>query len=291
MLGECHAHIAMDGVDFIKAMSHHRECVDDAIIHRHLQAYRDRGITFIRDGGDAYGVSLRACDLAPLYGIDYRSPVFAIHRNGHYGRIVGRGFDTMEEYAGLVAEAKRLGADFIKIMTTGIMDFNVYGRITGDDLPGAEVREMVHIAHEEGLAVMSHTNGERPVLLAVEAGVDSVEHGNYLAEESIAALADARVILVPTMTVAYNLIGDGRFDDDVLRSVFERSCLTVGAAYDAGVLLALGSDAGAVGVLHGQGTMDEYGCFKRALPDALDLDDRLAQGQRQIRETFKRVEA
>ena len=39
---------------------------------------------------------------------------------------------------------------------------------------------MVHIAHEEGFAVMSHTNGCYGVQAAVEAGVDSIEHGNYM---------------------------------------------------------------------------------------------------------------
>ena len=56
-----------------------------------------------------------------------------------------------------VLEAKQAGADFIKIMTTGILDFNEHGAITGTPLDGSEVKEMVHIAHEEGMAVMSHT--------------------------------------------------------------------------------------------------------------------------------------
>ena len=65
----------------------------------------------------------------------------------------------MEEYHGLVLEAKNQGADFIKIMTTGLLDFYNHGKVTGTPLEEAEVKEMVHIAHEEGMAVMSHTNG------------------------------------------------------------------------------------------------------------------------------------
>ena len=49
---------------------------------------------------------------------------------------------------------------------------------------------MVHIAHEEGMAVMSHTNGIYGVQAAVEAGVDSVELGNYIDPETIRVLAD-----------------------------------------------------------------------------------------------------
>ena len=72
-------------------------------------------------------------------------------KNGHYGSIVGKGFDTMKEYHVLLKEAKNKGADFIKIMTTGLLDFNNHGQITGTPLDRKEVREMVHIAHEMDL--------------------------------------------------------------------------------------------------------------------------------------------
>ena len=68
----------------------------------------------MRDGGDPYGVAMLASRLAPKYGIDYRTPVFAIHKNGHYGSIVGRGFDDLKEFHQRVLEAKESGADFIK---------------------------------------------------------------------------------------------------------------------------------------------------------------------------------
>ena len=60
-------------------------------------------------------------------------------------------------------------------MTTGIMDFNTDGSVTETPLSFGEVKEMVHIAHEEGFSVMAHTNGARAVREVVEAGADSVE--------------------------------------------------------------------------------------------------------------------
>lgn len=72
---------------------------------------------------------------------------------------MGRGFDTLKEFHQRVLEAASEGADFIKIMTTGLLDFNDHGKVTGTPVDAAEVKEMVHIAHEEGFAVMSHTNG------------------------------------------------------------------------------------------------------------------------------------
>ena len=98
MFGECHAHIIMDGVNYRHAIDLHRNGPDDNVIREHLKIYQDRGITFVRDGGDALGVSARAKELAPEYGIDYRTPVFAIHKEGHYGSIVGKSFSTMPEF-------------------------------------------------------------------------------------------------------------------------------------------------------------------------------------------------
>ena len=98
MFGECHAHIIMDGVNYRHAIDMHKNGPDDKIIREHLKAYQERGIVFVRDGGDALGVSARAKELAPEYGIDYRTPIFAIHKEGHYGSIVGKGFATMVEF-------------------------------------------------------------------------------------------------------------------------------------------------------------------------------------------------
>ena len=287
MFGECHAHIAMDGVNYARAMARHENGPDEAHIRACFEAYRQRGIAFVRDGGDKYGVSARAREIAPEYGIDYRSPLFAIHERGNYGSIVGRSFSDLREYEALVDEAVRGGADFIKVMTTGIMDFNEFGRITHHDLEAAKVHEMVRIAHGRGLAVMSHTNGKRAVLDAIEAGADSIEHGNYIDGECIAALAESRTCFVPTATVARNLIGRGLFDDAVLTRIWEASRAAIAAAVEAGCLVALGSDAGAVGVLHGHGASDEYACFKAAVPNTARLDAALAAGEAFIRDTFR----
>ena len=48
-----------------------------------------------------------AAKLAPEYGIDYRTPIFAIHKNGHYGSIVGRGFADIKEFHQTSARSKR----------------------------------------------------------------------------------------------------------------------------------------------------------------------------------------
>ncbi len=291
MFGECHAHIIMDGVNYRRAVDMHKNGPDDQIIKAHLKAYQDKGITFVRDGGDALGVSLRAKEIAPEYGIDYRTPVFAIHKEGHYGSIVGKSFATMREFHDRVLEAKKAGADFIKIMTTGLMDFNAHGAVTGTPLDAAEVKEMVHIAHEEGMNVMSHTNGDYGVQAAVEAGVDSLEHGNYMNEDSLAMLAQSHTVWVPTLVTVRNLMGDGRYEDEVLWPIIESAKENVRKAFQLGIKVAPGSDAGAYRVLHGQGIQDEMDSFVEFLEKEKrdDVYRWLADGEAEIKKKFMRL--
>lgn len=288
MFGECHAHIIMDGVNYRQAIDLHKNEPDDKVIREHLKAYQDRGIMFVRDGGDALGVSTRAKELAAEYGIDYRTPVFAIHKEGHYGSIVGKSFSTMSEFHKRVLEAKEQGADFIKIMTTGLLDFNAHGAITGTPLDAAEVKEMVHIAHEEGMAVMSHTNGTYGVQAAVEAGVDSLEHGNYMNEESLAMLSESHTVWVPTLVTVRNLLGDGRYADETLRPIIETAEENVRKAFGLGVKVAPGSDAGAYRVLHGQGIQDEMQAFVQILGNEEKAYQWLIEGEMEIRKKFCR---
>jgi len=288
MFGECHAHIIMDGVNYRHAIDLHRNGPDDNVIREHLKIYQDRGITFVRDGGDALGVSARAKELAPEYGIDYRTPVFAIHKEGHYGSIVGKNFSTMPEFHKRVLEAKEQSADFIKIMTTGLLDFNAHGAITGTPLDATEVKEMVHIAHEEGMAVMSHTNGTYGVQAAVEAGVDSLEHGNYMNEESLTMLSESHTVWVPTLVTVRNLLGDGRYADETLRPIIETAEENVRKAFGLGVKVAPGSDAGAYRVLHGQGIQDEMQAFVQILGNEEKAYQWLMEGEMEIRKKFCR---
>ena len=288
MFGECHAHIIMDGVNYRHAIDLHRNGPDDNVIREHLKIYQDRGITFVRDGGDALGVSARAKELAPEYGIDYRTPVFAIHKEGHYGSIVGKNFSTMPEFHKRVLEAKEQSADFIKIMTTGLLDFNAHGAITGTPLDATEVKEMVHIAHEEGMAVMSHTNGTYGVQAAVEAGVDSLEHGNYMNEESLTMLSESHTVWVPTLVTVRNLLGDGRYADETLKPIIETAEENVRKSFGLGVKVAPGSDAGAYRVLHGQGIQDEMQAFVQILGNEEKAYQWLMEGEMEIRKKFCR---
>lgn len=284
--GEGHMHIFMNGINYKEAVCAQQNGVDVNVIRKNLEAYREKGITWMRDGGDIYGTSKKAMELAHEYGITYRTPVFAIHKQGHYGGIVGRSFDSMKEYQELIRELRLRGGHFVKIMISGIMDFD-HGGLTEDSLSDDEIREMIHIAHEEGFSVMAHTNGSQAVRAAVKSGVDSIEHGNFCDEDAIAAMASSEAIWVPTIVTVKNLLGDGRFPETVVQTIWEGQQKNLKLAFEMGVHLALGSDAGAYRVLHGQGLMDEYQVFRQVLePEYPQWESVIREGDRMLKAKF-----
>ena len=285
--GEGHAHIFMDGRDYHRTVELHKNGPDETAVRAHLEEYRKRGIRFVRDGGDHFGASFLARKLAPEYGITYLTPGAALFKKGHYGRVAGEPFEDMKEFAALVKERKRQGADFIKIMTTGIMDFRTDHTLTGKALKEEEVLEMVHIAHEEGFLVMSHTNGARSCEIAAACGVDSLEHGNFQDEQSLKVLAECGTLWVPTVVTVKNLIGCGRYSDRILNRIWDRSKKQLRAARALGVSMALGSDAGAFMVGHGSGIQEEFRAFREVFPGDQRLGAELMRGQRRL-EAFVR---
>ena len=251
MLWDCHIHMVLDGSDWKTALARHRERPDDRWIRRVLETYRSLGVTYLRDGGDRWGVGKRARALAADYGITYRTPLSPLCRVGHYGSFIGTSYGDMAEYAALAAAQRDSGADFIKIMISGLMDFHQYGVLTQESLPPEEIRELVAVAHGEGLSVMAHANGDAAVEAAARAGVDSVEHGAYLTSRALEAMGAAGTIWVPTLSTIGNLRGKGRFPEAAVARILDSALENVSAFAAMGGLLAPGSDAGAWGVHHG----------------------------------------
>ena len=283
MLGECHAHVIMDGKNYKEAVSLHKNGVVEAVIHECFAKYRDAKITFIRDGGDCFGVSKWAKEIAPDYGIEYLTPVFAIHKSGHYGGIVGRGFDNLKEYGQLVKEVKQADGDFIKIMVSGLIDFKGYGVLSEDGLSQDMIHEMIRIAHEEGMAVMAHCNGARTMEAAAEAGVDSIEHGAYSDEQALKVMAEHQVIWTPTVSPIGNLKGGGRFDDEITKKITDVHLKMIGEYVKMGGHIALGSDAGAWRVPHVEGLWTELQYLQKVVNES-----HLKETEKIIKKKFRR---
>lgn len=283
---DLHIHMILDGVDWKHAIGAQKAAPDDALLRARLADYHARGVRFLRDGGDAWGVSLRARALSREYGIDYRSPAFPIYRRGHYGAFIGRGFSDWDEYDALLDEAEEKQADFIKLMISGLIDFNEFGCLTEAGPAPEDIRKMILLAHERGFAVMAHANGDAAVCAALQAGVESVEHGAYLSRDTLRRLSETETVWVPTLATIGNLIGCGRHPDAVLRRLLAQQQENAARVVSDGGTVGCGSDAGAFHVLHGQGAADERALLKAAL--GTQTERMLAYAQTQIERKFRR---
>ena len=273
-------HMVLDGVEWKAAIGRHTVTPDENFIRKVLGIYRDVGYTYLRDGGDKWGVGAKAREFAPDYGITYRTPLAPLCKADHYGSFIGTTYNNVKEYADLVAETKKKGGDFIKIMISGLMDFDHFGVLTQPGLDPKEIAELVHIAHAEGMAVMAHANGAETVLAAAAAGVDSVEHGAYLNEEALHAMKENGTVWVPTLSTIGNLRGKGRFSETDVEKILESAAANVAAFHKMGGLIAAGTDAGAWAVPHGSTTEEGY------LANAGVTETALAQGLAAIKAKF-----
>lgn len=134
-------------------------------------------------------------------------------------------------------------------------------RSVGDlapSFPADVVRDAIAAAHEEGARVTAHCFGEQAVMEIIEAGVDCIEHGTGLLDDGIAAMADRGVALVPTMVnlanfPEYAAQGAAKFPiySAHMLDLHARRRETIGKAFDAGVQIHCGTDAGTV-IKHGR---------------------------------------
>ncbi len=262
---DSHIHMVLDGIDWRNAIARHANGPDEKYIRCVLKHYQSLGYTYLRDGGDRWNVGKTARTLAPRYGITYRTPLSPLCMAGHYGSFIGETYETLKDYAALVQKHRQNGADFIKIMISGLMDFNQFGVLTEEGLPASIIRELIHIAHEEGFSVMAHANGARTVECAAAAGVDSVEHGAYLEVDALAAMKDAGTVWVPTLSTVGNLRGTGRFQETAVSAILDSALQNVSCFAAMGGLLSAGTDAGAWSVPHGSQT--ELPLLRMALGD------------------------
>ena len=265
IIGDCHIHIALDGVDHRNAEERYRDGSMKEHVRRVLASYRDLGVTFLRDGGDKWGACAAAAAAAPEFGIDYRTPAFPIYRKGNYGSFIGRSYETERDYLSLIREAIDGGCDFIKLMASGIMDFSRGGELTGFGLPDYDLKGIIGAAHGEGLCVMVHVNGADNIKRALDAGADSIEHGFFIDSAGISMLRDSGSVWVPTIVPVAGIIGSGRYDAEVLRAIASRQKAAVAEAAEAGCLIAAGSDGGCGGVPHAVGLTDEVSILKEVL--------------------------
>jgi imidazolonepropionase-like amidohydrolase len=212
---------------------------------------RDAGVLAIRDAGSPY----------PYPQLDDDPDVPRLARAGRHVAPIGRylrdiGVEvTGADLPATVTEQAKAGNGWVKLVGDWI------DRRVGDLAPAFDAADMtaaVEAAHAAGARVATHTFSEEAVEILVRAGVDSVEHGTGLSLELIDELARRGTALVPTM-INIRTFGNiaARAADKFptyaahMRALGEGFPAVVRAAYEAGVPIYVGSDAGG-GIPHGR---------------------------------------
>ena len=268
MRADCHMHMILDGYEWRSAIARHNPVPDESWIRGILKTYQNLGFTYLRDGGDRWGAGAKAREIAPEYGIRYRTPLAPLCKAGHYGTFIGEKYENFKEYAALVKKHRANGADFIKIMISGLMDFDRCGVLTEPGFPAEDIRELIHIAHEEGFAVMAHCNGARTAEAAARYGINSIDHGAYLDGDALAAMKENGSIWCPTLSTIGNLRGKGRFNEEAVQAILKTAMENVSAFAAMGGILAPGTDAGAWSVPHG--SLTEFDLLREAIGNGAD---------------------
>jgi len=147
-----------------------------------------------------------------------------------------------------VRENIKYGADLIKVCATG-------GVLSLGDNPQhsqytlEEMKAIVADAHRLGRRVAAHAHGAEGIRWAVEAGVDSIEHGSYIDDSGIAAMKEHNTYLVPTLYLGDWMIDNAGFTHlpppllAKARGVIPAARKNIARAFAAGVKVALGTDA------------------------------------------------
>ncbi len=233
----------------------------------HLRALAASGVIAARDGGDYGGYALRLRDEgAPDDPARLRTAGKAWRRDGRYGRLIGRPVPQGVSLAEAI-QGDDQPSDHVKLVNSGINSLKTFGRQTPPQFSPEELREAIRAAHERGKPVMVHANGAEPVRSAVEAGCDSIEHGFFMGEENLVRMADRGTIWVPTAVTMRAYAETLPADDpaaEIARRTFDHQLRQIEKARELGVQIAVGTDAGSLGVEHGRAVAWEMGVLAEA---------------------------
>jgi imidazolonepropionase-like amidohydrolase len=176
---------------------------------------------------------------------------------GGHGWQMGREADGPDEVMKAAREQIKAGADVVKFMATG-------GVMTPGVEPGSEqfteeeLRAGIQEAHKVGRKTATHAMGTQGILNALRAGIDSIEHGVFLDEETISLMVNRDVPLVPTISALYHIESKGVeagipvFAVDKTIRLKPSHLESVRMAREAGVRVAMGTDAGTPFNVHGE---------------------------------------
>ncbi len=269
-LVEAHCHLFLDGAELdFSARSEYLKVPFETMLataRTNVGANLKSGITLIRDAGDKYGVNHAIRNEVSNGGAAViRSPGLAIRAPKKYGAFMAREVSGSDEIVAAVNEAAK-DSDDLKILLTGIIDFEAGAVTTMPQFDMASLTLIVETAAKRGLKTFAHCSGLEGLEMAVSAGVNSIEHGFFMSEALLDRMADKQIAWVPTFSPVHfqwahpELAGWAPDTISNLRRILDNHFRHVEMAYQKGVPLVAGSDAGSYGARHGSALIDEL-CF------------------------------
>jgi len=262
---DCHVHLCLDGSpDPLATLGGESIPMTTLKAARFARRTLMAGVTSIRDMGGRGEIDLVLRDAIGSGLIS--GPRMLVSRQlvcmtGGHGWPMGREADGPDDVRKAVREQIKRGADLIKLMATG-------GVMTPGVEPGAEqlteeeLRAGIEEAHKAGRKTATHAMGTQGILNALRAGIDSIEHGVYLNEEIVSLMVKRGVPLIPTISAMYHIetrgleAGIPAFAVEKTQRVKPHHLNSIRLAREAGVKIAMGTDAGTPFNMHGENTME-----------------------------------
>ena len=210
------------------------------------------GVTTIRDLGSSNHIAPdvhEAIEEGRIPGPRMRAAGAVLCMTGGHGWPIGRAVDSPFEARKAVREQMFAGADCIKLIATG--GVLTKGAVPGNaQLASDELAGAIDEAHRHGLRVAAHSIGTHGIKNALNAGIDSIEHGTMLDDECIELLKARGVYLVPTLSAPTCILAhleegrQPRYVVEKARGLNEAMLANIRRAFESGVRIAGGSDAG-----------------------------------------------
>jgi imidazolonepropionase-like amidohydrolase len=231
---------------------------EERVIHGVANALKgySAGVTTLRDlAGDSLQIAIRnSFDKGVLLG-----PRISVH--GIVSMTAGHGdlftppfvkerrptADGVDECRKMVRLYARMGVDGIKITTSGGV-LSVVDRSEWRNYTKEEIEAIVDEAHALGLPVAAHAHTEQGIQAAIDAGVDSLEHGTLMTEEQAAQIASKGITVAPTLLILNRIVsGSFQVPEESLekaRKLYELRNERLRKAVVKGVRFVLGTDSG-----------------------------------------------
>ena len=258
---DAHCHATFDDVQSNDELFFHRDPATAALVAgQNLTKMLRAGVTAYCDPDTLFsmGPSLRnAVEAGVVAGPRISTGVQALVTavGGTAGRLIpdegvvgyAQVVNSLDEAVMWTRRHIKYGADWIKIHATGLLP----GR-SGEVLGWSrdELRAVCDTAHELGTSVMAHCRSPESVTACADAGVDMLLHASFMDAEGLEAVIESGSALCPTFTFLANLadfgsaVGAGAGMEDIFRGEIAATAKVMRAAYDAGVPLLCGSEAG-----------------------------------------------